>query len=296
MKPDFICVGPGRCGTSWMHEVFIAHPEIGTARVKETEYFNTNADRGDDWYESQFPPQDCKCLGEISNNYYLDAGIARRIHDYNPAMRIIFNIRKPQDLLESFYQFGVRRGLEPPPLGEAMGEPIGRFMGSGYDQRKRNDALVASDTPTLIESVQLSRWLQPFLDVFPRDQIFIFDYERFKTEPRGVARELFAFLGVDPEFESEAMTKVVNAAVTPRLPLLGRLASLGAFTLRSIGAFGLLSRLHRSRLVKALLFRPAQTKGGQDVLDRLSESDAALIQAERDRILDLVPQAAPWWR
>ena len=78
VRPTFINIGPGRCATSWLLEALKAHPEIEMAKVKETEYFNTNFDRDVDWYESHFSvgSNNAQAIGEISNNYYLDASVA----------------------------------------------------------------------------------------------------------------------------------------------------------------------------------------------------------------------------
>ena len=47
MLPDFICIGAGRAGTSWLYEMLREHPEIFTARdIKETHFFDDYYDRG----------------------------------------------------------------------------------------------------------------------------------------------------------------------------------------------------------------------------------------------------------
>ena len=52
VRPNFINIGPGRCASSWLLEVLESHPQISMARIKETEYFNTNFDKGAAWYLS----------------------------------------------------------------------------------------------------------------------------------------------------------------------------------------------------------------------------------------------------
>ena len=41
MLPDFLCIGAKKAGTSWLHSVLQAHPEIRLPPVKEIHYFDT---------------------------------------------------------------------------------------------------------------------------------------------------------------------------------------------------------------------------------------------------------------
>lgn len=292
VRPNFINIGPGRCGTSWLHEVLAAHPQIGMGKVKETEFFNTNFGRGVDWYESHFADLASHiAIGEVSNNYYLDAEVATRIWDYRPDMKIIVNIRDPLSLLSSFYEFGERRGLTLPPLRDALDEPIGRFMGSGYDYRQRRNCLTTTDQVTLLDSVRLNTLMQPFLRAFPSDQIYFFVYDRFRQDPQLVRQEIYMFLGVDPRFEPDVGSSVVNQSIKPKHRVLANLGSRLAFLLRRIGAYGALSALHRSRLVKRLFFRPAHREGrrSEDIEKRLAADMVEDLKRERRRIDAMVP-------
>src|SRR5262245_27273704 len=188
-RPTFVDIGPGRCGTSWLYENLSVHPAIAMSSVKETEYFNTNLGRGDDWYESHFPLGNT-AVGEISNNYYLDAEVARRIAAYDPDMKIIAHVRHPYSLLWSTYQFGVRRGLGLGDLEATLSEPIGRIMGSGYEQRLRSGSATGGDTMTLLDSVLLACRLQPFIDAFPARNFYLMIYERIEAEPDALLSEL----------------------------------------------------------------------------------------------------------
>src|SRR5438046_10530825 len=51
--PDFLCVGPGRTGTTWLHAVLSGH--VGLPRgVKETRFWGQHYDRGVEWYADHF--------------------------------------------------------------------------------------------------------------------------------------------------------------------------------------------------------------------------------------------------
>lgn len=294
--PDFINVGPGRCGTSWLHEALAAHPEIGMARVKETEFFNTNFALGYDWYREHFSGVvDRKAVGEVSNMYYLDTAIPERLLAYNPGIKVIFNIRDPLALMKSYFQFGVRRGLPFRYDATDLDVPVGLAMGSGYRYRESKGELTPSDTPTLIESVMLSRYLKPYVDQFPPEQLYIFDFERLRREPDQELRRIYAFLGVNPDFTPEAAGERVNEALRPKSGAIARLATATAFLLRRIGAYGLLTRLHGSRLLKAVLFRPVAPNEIDRVMSIPAEAEQLLAE-ERVRIAALHPDIAASWK
>ncbi len=295
-KPTFINVGPGRCATTWMYEILKAHPDISMALVKETEFFNTNFEEGRAWYEDHFPPSTCMATGEISNAYYVDNRVAQRIREYNPEMKIIFNLRKPQELLQSFYGFGLRRGLQFASHADALATPIGRIMGSGYEFRYKKNCLNPGDQITLLDSVLLSQYVKSFCEVFPPEQIYFFTYERLKHENQQLLQEIYRFLGVDQNFVPDLAGKVINAAIVPNSKVVARLATKISFGLRRIGAYQLLNRLHRSELIKRLFYSKAAelpTDGDQRLL--LDPSTIDLLKQEEETLCNWIPDLEKYW-
>lgn len=297
-KPTFINIGPGRCATSWLFEVLKAHPQITMANVKETEYFNTNYENGHGWYESHFPAENRAAVGEISNNYYLDPMAATRIREYNPDMRIMINVRDPFALMESFHGFGLRRGLDIGGLENNIDTHIGKLMGSGYAHRKKNGTLKTGDTFTLVESVLLSQRLKPFFETFPQEQIYVFVFERLKSEGDQVLKEIYDFLGIDSGFTPAIADKVVNASIVPKSKIVARLAPKITYLLRRAGMYGLLSTLHRSELIKRLLYKETQkvVKEKVDPRDRLDKESRFVLDEEIVAMKKMLPQLKMWWQ
>ena len=242
MTPNFINIGPGRCATSWLMEALRTHPEIEMSLVKETEYFNTHFDREVQWYENHFQKENL-AVGEISSNYYLDETVPERIKGYKPDMKLVFNLRNPFLLLDSFYKFGIRRGLNLPPLAQALDFPMGKIMGSGFQEREKSQKLTVSDKRTLLESVCLADRFAPFLETFDSKQTHFFVFERLENHSRAVLAELYSFLGVETGFVPEAVDQVINASAKPKSVLVARLASKTAAVFRRLGLYSLLSKL-----------------------------------------------------
>jgi hypothetical protein len=61
----------------------------------------------------------------------------------------------------------------------------------------------------------MERWLEHF----PREQILVLFYEDIQTRPRALLRELYGFLGVEPDYmpPENLLTRRVNAR--PSLPM-----------------------------------------------------------------------------
>lgn len=297
--PTFINIGPGRCATSWLMNCLTSHPGIAMASVKETEYFNTHHDRGEEWYRSNFPDTDAAATGELSTNYYLDARVADLIRDYDPDVKIVINLRQPYRLLESFYTFGQRRGLDLETLGESLDFPIGRIMGSGYDFRSSRDMLTTADRATLLESVCLADRLRPFLDTFESHQVHFFIFERLQSEHQQVLSDLYEFLEVDRGYAPPGADKIVNSSMAPKSKVMARLATRTSFLLRRVGAHGLLSRLHKSDLLKNLLFRKSiQSASAADSVscrDQLDQQTVLRLDGQIEQMKSICPDLKRWW-
>lgn len=291
IRPGFIDVGPGRSGTSWLFEMLDAHPEIATAKVKETDYFNTHHARGEAWYLSHFE-RPGRAVGEVSNMYYVDEDVAGRIHAFDPGMRIVFNLREPRALLASMISFATRRGMDTrdPAILDA---PIGRIMGSGYDRRLAAGATTRGDEVPLAQAVMLSRFIEPFRRTFAEDRIYYLVYERIAREPLALLAEIYGFLGVSPDFVPDRAAEVVNAAIEPRARWVGALVPKISFALRSMGAYRLLTAAHRSRAIKRALYRQP---GGARAMPPLSRALERRLDEERERLIAAFPVLREHWQ
>ena len=294
VQPNFINVGPGRCASSWQLEVLESHPQISMAKIKETEFFNTNFERGTEWYEGLFP-QANKAVGEISNCYYTEPEVAERVREYNPEMRIMINVRNPFSLLNSFHQFGKRGGLPLENLADDLDFEIGRIMGSGYEARQRDGKLTAGDDVSLVDAVLLTKHLKPFFDCFPASQIYVFVFERLKTERAAVLREIYDFLGVDSDFVPEVADEVVNAAIEPKSKFVARFATRLAFGLRQVGAYRLLDNLKKSRVVKKAFYSQATDSKKIDPRSVLAPETCLQIESDMRKMMELYPPLKKWW-
>lgn len=295
--PNFINIGPGRCASSWLLEVLQAHPEIGMAKIKETEFFNTNYERGFDWYETLFPAtRDGQVIGEISNCYYTQPEVASRVLQYSPNTKIIINVRDPFSLLNSFHGFGVRRGLPLSDVNNDLDFHIGKIMGSGYEHRAKKGTLTSGDTVTLLNSVMLSQHLKPFFETFPANQIYVFIFERLKNESAEIVKEIYRFLEVDESFHPPVAGERVNEAIKPKSKVVAQAAMNFAFFLRRIGAYKLLDELKKSRWLKKLFYSRAASSGNKvNLRESIPGHICQELEADMRELIALYPPLGVWW-
>jgi len=231
--PTFVCIGPGRAGTSWLYEVFREHPQICMAKnIKETEFFDNNYEKGVAWYEGFFASCGrAPVRGEITNRYIFSVDVAERLYRTIPGCKIIVCLRNPVERLVSNYLFKVREGALKTPLDKAI-----QLM------------------PELLGESRYFYYLRPFYVLFNDDQFFYVDFRLLSDDPETLLTRLFDFLGVDADFKPSVLHRKVNKSITPRLPVFSIITKQGAKAMRKLGMYWLLTAMKRSDFVKWIFF------------------------------------------
>src|SRR5699024_6375066 len=240
-----LVIGGQRCGTTYLYTVLDAHPQIVMARPMRPEpkvFLSDEASaRGLDWYRATYfadaggsadPGGSADTggevlLGEKSTSYLECPDAAPRAAAMLGGAQIVALLREPVARAISNWQFSTANGYEDRPLEQALADNLD----SGRDW----DRATTSVSPfAYLERGRYADHLQPWLETFG-DAASGGAYEgrvhlRFFEELVGDAdavRELYAALGVDPQFRPSAAAERVNQsdAEAPVLPprLLSRL-------------------------------------------------------------------------
>ena len=183
--PNLIIIGGLKCGTTSIHHYLGLHPEINMSKPKELNFFvkELNWDLGIPWYEGRFDDR-CPVRGESSPHYTnlpRYHGVAQRIHDNIPDAKLLYMVRDPISRILSHWRHAT---------------------GAGYESRPMEDVLLRGDQTYVTRSMYWMQ-LQPYLELFPRQQIEIITQEELRTDREGTMRKAFTFAGVDPNFSSE---------------------------------------------------------------------------------------------
>lgn len=102
--PDFIGIGAGRTGTTWLNAVLDGHVGL-PRRVKEVDFFSRYYGKGIEWYAAHF--RHCapdRPVGEFSPSYYRFPGAPERIALHIPSCKIIVTLREPVGHAYSHYK------------------------------------------------------------------------------------------------------------------------------------------------------------------------------------------------
>jgi hypothetical protein len=203
--PTFLGIGVPRAGTTWLHTLLSAHPEVYLpSRRKEVRFFDRHHDRGTGWYEEYFcGPEDARryrAIGEISPQYLYCDECPGRIASLLPEAKLIVMLRHPVD--RAYSQFG--------------------FVIQRRDFRGSFEEFVATRARAL-EMGFYSRYLEGYLRHFDRSQILPLIFEEAVSERSEVRRDLAGFLGVSEDLFPEA-TERVNPSTVPRFRSLSSAA------------------------------------------------------------------------
>ncbi len=176
--PNLIIVGGLKCGTTSIHHYLGLHPEVHMSKPKEL-----NWDLGLDWYASRFDSR-FEVRGESSPHYTnlpRFTGVPERIREHCPDARLIYMVRDPIRRILSHWVHAT---------------------GAGYETRELVSTLSQPDSSYIHRSMYWMQ-LQPYLDLFDRNQIEVIAQEELQAEREETMRKAFRFAGVDETFTSE---------------------------------------------------------------------------------------------
>jgi hypothetical protein len=227
--PNFLIIGAAKSGTSALYGYLWQHPDIYMSSNKEPNFFALEGQKacfagpGDETinmksvtelasYEALFAGvKNEKAIGEASNLYLYHPEAAERIKVYIPYVRLIAILRNPADRAFSSYLHMTRDGREPmKSFAEALAEEPIRI--------RANWAHIWYYQQLGYYYEQLER----YFILFPRQQIAVYTYDEFSTDPQKVLRNIFQFLGLDSTFEADVSLRY-NVSGHPRFGALQKL-------------------------------------------------------------------------
>ena len=123
-KLAFVVAGAQKSGTCTLDAILRLHPQIQMASVKETHFFD---DEEREWKSSDysgidkyFTGRDDRLRGEATPITMYWRPAVRRLHHYNPDLRILIILRNPVVRAFSQWRHEYSQGRETMPFGEAI--------------------------------------------------------------------------------------------------------------------------------------------------------------------------------
>jgi Sulfotransferase domain len=197
--PNFLVIGAQRAGTTLLHEVLEAHPEVYVPyHRKEVHYFDWYWDRGTDWYAAYFPPDDqagrYRAIGEATPDYLFESGVPERIHQTCPDCRFIVSLRNPVERAYSSYLYARR----------------------SYNEQRSFEGYIEQQ-PDVLQRGRYSEQLSRYFARFGQDAVLVLVFEEILHAPAEQLGRVARFLGLttawpDPE---ALLTRQVNDSRAP---------------------------------------------------------------------------------
>ena len=238
-RPDFLCVGVHKGGTTWLYQQLDSHPDFWMPPLKELHYFDQLSrvqrpfsprcrDERDrrflesinslsakpyidfEHYARLFEPKGALLSGDISPNYStLSNKLIRRIVGYFPKLKVIFLARDPVERVWSHLSMEVHY------------HQIESFDVTDIDEVNRNllrRGLLLRSYPSAV----VARWKRY---VHP-DRFRIYFFDDLQRNPTELRRSILDFLGADPDKPASRMPADYNSwAGTEKLPLTDKVRS-----------------------------------------------------------------------
>jgi hypothetical protein len=223
-RPDFLCVGAQKGGTSWLYQQLESHPDFWMPPVKELHYFDKlsrikraapprRRDARDfcfpesikslsarpyidlENYARLFEPKGSLLAGDISPTYsMLNDEIIQRVVGYFPTLKVIFLARDPVERAWSQLSMGARLGMISPFDVTDTDEVIRNLLNPGVLLLSHPSKIVA----------RWKRYVRP-------DLLRIYFFDDLQRNPIQLRRSILHFLGADPEKPSGRLRADYNS-------------------------------------------------------------------------------------
>jgi hypothetical protein len=274
-KVDFIGIGSGKCGSTWLFENLVQHPEIFDGNPKEIHYFgDLYESQSFDWYKNLFAGSEGLLKGEFSISYMYHPSAAERIYQRFPEAKIIAMVRDPVARTYSDYQHFIRKG------DLQKDYPFAQYI---EDNEKLKFGFYTD-------------YLAPFYERFPAQNIMVLVLEEMQHDLAACYRDIFKFIGVnDLSFLPEGVAEKRNQGMNYRfLKLENMLVRSYRFMARR-GLTGFAERLKRSGVAQFVRKLNAKSEPLPDMDAASREKLSQHFATEQARLARLLGRESQIW-
>jgi hypothetical protein len=241
--PNFLHIGPGKAGSTWVHETLSRHPEVHLTEAKDLYFFSRFYDQGIDWYAHHFKdaPSGARVVGEVCPEYLWFPQAAERVRaSLGPDVRIMTTLRDPVTRAFSAYLYQRKNGM------------TGRTFAQALDA-----------SPEIIDQGRYRTHLERFLQELGREALHVTLFDDLKADPQAFVDDATKWLGLSQYvLPAESLAPQLPAS-RPRSAAAARWAKAGAAWVRRHDGAQLVGRVKRSPLVNRALYEPLGDRAPQ---------------------------------
>lgn len=233
--PNFLYIGPGKAGSTWLHEILLRHPQVYLTAAKDLYFFDRYFDRGLDWYQSQFRQArpEHRVIGEVCPHYLFSEDVPRRISESLGRVQLMFTIREPVARTFSSYLYMRKNG-----------EVRGSFQQT------------LQSRPSILNPSRYATHINRYLEYFDKSEIYCGVFDDLIEDPQSFLDPLLAWLGVDPMTLDQTLRESRLPASQARSTKFARAVRETAAFARRHRAAKLIGYMKRSPVVNQVLYRP----------------------------------------
>ena len=225
--PNFLIIGAAKAGTTALYHYLQQHPQIYMDPYKEPRFFALEGEPIDfrgpgdmtrfrfvtdmESYRALFKGVSNEiAIGEASPWYLYVPQAGERIKHHLPDVKLIAILREPVARAYSNFIHALREGLEPlDDFAQAMEAESERIRQNwSYRWHYKQKGFYYGQ-------------IKHYFDLFNREQIKIYLYEDFTSNPASLLQDIFCFLGVDDTFVPD-LSRKHNVSGIPRSYVLDR--------------------------------------------------------------------------
>src|SRR5438552_1066945 len=191
---DLILAGAQKSGTTALHDFLSRHPEITMGDRQEMHFFDNEEISSQpvdyEFLHQHFPPMPASTIaGECTPIYIYWKPAIERIWKYNPKIKLLIILRNPVDRAFAHWNMQRFKGREPLDFFDAVREEQARIAGAPPTEARRF---------AYVDRGLYSRQLARLFEFFPREQVKVVKFEKFREHQRGTLASIFSFLGCKP--------------------------------------------------------------------------------------------------
>lgn len=191
-KVEALIVGTQKGGTTALWSYLAQHERVCTGEVKELHFFDRDHWDASTDYESYHRNfRNCESLlkMEATPIYMYWRPCMKRIHAYNPRMRLVAILRHPVERAYSHWEMEFSRGSEPLHFSQAVATELAE-LGATHRRQDR--------VRSYIDRGHYWSQIKRVLEYFPEPQLLLLRNEDLQTDHRNTLHSVNDFLSLPP--------------------------------------------------------------------------------------------------
>ena len=181
--PKALIIGFSKCGTAALRTFLTIHPDV-VSPILELRYFTLYYSKGPEWYRKQMPLSTEQQLTiEKTPSYIMTNESLRRIHDFDPKVKLIVIVRDPIVRLQSQYAHV--------------------FSHSDVTTSFKKWWSAKPDDKSVYHFCDYAKYIRQVYKLFPREQVLVLSEDDMERNPLPVLKEAEAFLELRPAYSND---------------------------------------------------------------------------------------------